>query len=107
MTRQTTGVTLGSPARHVAKFMHHYNVGTIPVVNDDQHLLGCVTAHDLWSLLCAERGENEGAGIGGITCALPPTVSADDTVEVGARILFQNPRLDALPSLRTEQSSES
>jgi CBS-domain-containing membrane protein len=80
MTRQTTGVTFETPARHVAKLMDHHDVETIPVVDDDRHLVGCVMARDLWSLLCAPRGVQEDTGIRGITSALPPTVSADDTI---------------------------
>ena len=97
MTRQTTGVTFQTPARHVAKLMNHYDVETIPVVDDDRQLVGCVMASDLWSLLCALRGAPEDTGIRGIAGAVPPTVSADDTIEAGARVLFRNPLLEALP----------
>ena len=103
MSYQTRGVFPDTSVRRVVSLMATCDVETLPVVDAERRLLGCVSAHELWKLASSPDDERLDGPIKDVACLEAPSVDADAPLESAASILFEHPWLEALPVLEKAQ----
>ncbi len=90
MTRDVAAVPPTMPVRGVADLLSSKGISGVPVVDDDRHVLGVVSEHDIISRRGATAGDIMSPGV----------ISVSEDTEVGeVQQLFVNERVRRLPVL--------
>ncbi|MBT1004289.1 CBS domain-containing protein [Paenarthrobacter sp. DKR-5] len=89
--------TLEAAARKMADL----NVGSLPILDPEQHLVGVVTDRDIVVKCVAQGRDPSGMTAGELVEGLPVTVNADDSIEHAISVM-QRHRVRRLPVLRGE-----
>lgn len=89
--------TLEAAARKMADL----NVGSLPILDPEQHLVGVVTDRDIVVKCVAQGRDPAGMTAGELVEGLPVTVNADDSIEHAISVM-QRHRVRRLPVLRGE-----
>lgn len=97
MCDDTTSVTPEMPLTHVVELLARHDVDTLPIVDADRHVVGCLSAHNLCRLLSGGNDERLETPVIEVADDDVPAVRADEKLETAASILFEHPRIEALP----------
>ena len=120
MTTDVVRAEYGTPFKEVARLLGRHHISGLPVVDDDEMVLGVLSETDLLARQAAEPGTGKRFGLDRLTragrrraakaeartagqlMAEPPiTVHADDTIVEAARTMAQH-RVERLPVLDEE-----
>ena len=120
MTTDVVRAEYGTPFKEVARLLDRHHISGLPVVDDDEMVLGVLSETDLLARHAAEPGTGKRFGLDRLTRAgrrraakaeartagqlmtePPITVHADDTIVEAARTMAQH-RVERLPVLDEE-----
>ncbi|WP_406261299.1 CBS domain-containing protein [Streptomyces nigra] len=120
MTTDVVRAEYGTPFKEVARLLARHHISGLPVVDDDEMVLGVLSETDLLARHAAEPGTGKRFGLDRLTRAgrrraakaeartagqlmtePPITVHADDTIVEAARTMAQH-RVERLPVLDEE-----
>src|SRR5256885_11288101 len=89
MTRDPKTAQLDSTLEEVAVLMKDENVGAIPIVNEDEELVGIITDRDIVVRCVAEGKEASDTTVEDVLSEDLTTVEPDSDVEKAARLMAQ------------------
>ena len=96
----TTEVTTTSPKAAllaVAKIFNEHKFNGLPVVDEENKLVGLITEYNLISVLLAKKDTLDSLTVGEVMEKEPLTILFDDTFEHALELMHQHHRVNPIP----------
>lgn len=87
MTRDPVSVAANDSAEHVAQLMRSSDVGSIPIVDQESHLVGIITDRDLALQVVAHARDPRQTQVGSIMTPDPAACKPSDDVECAIEVM--------------------